>query len=392
MATFNYGGSADTQERIAEQQITAEKYAFDKARLAQLGLEPTYQPGVSYGAMDPDTRAQFLKQYYNYDLLGDPQSLVPAVNTGSDFASILKMITGGSGDGSSKLTSADVALKELQYKKEQDALKAAQTAAANKALSDYYTGGAYTTVDPEVLAKIQSMSAAQTADVNRAYEDAIANIGAGYSDALGLAEKGYTALEDYLRANPNDPYAGLTARTGTVTNPMETLLSAYGVAAEPVRAQVAAEQLAGQQGGQAFQDLINVLSRASQSADLSRLAETQMGREVSRRTLGSQKAGLSAQASKAQADALSQIAQRQREQELEQELARIKARRDLEEQLIAAGIVPPKGSGAGGALTELEQAIRASGGNTTEAQFQQGLADLASALSAFQPGQEISLY
>ena len=379
MATFNYG-TADREERKAETQATTDIY--NELLRAFPDQDPGFTPG-SFGAIsDPIVRQRYLNSIYGYGQEGQlgPQSQVPTVDTSSDFASILKMFSGGGGGSGSGLSSADVALKELQYKKQQDALKAAQTAAAQKALTDYYAGGAYTTVDPEVLAKIQGMATQSTADVNKAYEDAIANIGAGYGEALGLAEKGYTALEDYLRANPNDPYAGLTPSVGTVTNPMESLLSAYGVAAEPVRAQVAAEQLAGRQGGQAFQDLINVLSRASQSADLSRLAETQMGREVSKRTLGSQKAGLSAQASKAQADALAQIAQRQREQELEQELARIKARRDLEEQLISAGIVPPKGSGAGGALTDLEQAIRSGGGNTTEAQFQQGLDELASIL------------
>lgn len=370
MATNIYGGSADIQERQVETQATQDVYNA----LKSAGIEPGFAPG-SYGAMDPTVRAQYLNAIRGYGAEGQfgPSSQVPETSSTSDFIKLLSMFGGGAGSGSSnKLTTADVDLRELQYKKAQDAAALARQKAAEAALLDYYQGGAYTSVDPDILAKIQSMASGAKGDVEAAYNKSIGNIGQAYADALGLSEQGYAGLEQYLAETPNDPYAGLTARTGTVTNPMEALLSAYGVGAEPVRAQVAAEQLAGQQGGQAFQDLINVLSAASQQAGKSRVAESKMGREASKRTLAAQQAGLKSQAETAMAQALAQIAERQRQQEFEQELSTIAARKALEEELLKAGVNPK--------LTPTERIIRASGGTTSQSEFEQGVADLAAAL------------
>lgn len=369
MATNIYGG-ADTQEKKSEMQITQD--IFDQLKNA--GIDPGFQGGLSYGAMDPTVRAQYLNAIRGYGAEGQfgPGSQVPATDTTSEFAKILSMFGGGGGGSGSGLSSADVALKELQYRKSQDAAALARQKAAEAALLDYYQGGAYTAVDPDILSKIQGMASGAKGDVETAYNKSIGNIGQAYADALGLSEQGYTALEQYLTSTPNDPYAGLTARTGTVTNPMEALLSAYGVGAEPVRAQVAAEQFAGQQGGQAFQDLINVLSAASQQAGKSRVAESKMGREASKRTLAAQQAGLKSQAETAMAQALAQIAERQRQQEFEQELSTIAARRALEEELVKAGINPN--------LTATERIVRGAGGTTNQSQFEEGIAGLAAAL------------
>lgn len=369
MATNIYGG-ADTQEKKSEAQITQD--IFDQ--LSAAGIDPGFKGGLSYGAMDPTVRAQYLNAIRGYGTEGEfgPGSQVPQVSTTSDFTKLLSMFGGSGGSSGSGLSTADVDLRELQYKKAQDAAAAAKQKAAEAALLDYYQGGAYTAVDPDILAKIQSMASGARGDVEAAYGKSIENIGKAYADALGLSEQGYTGLEQYLTSTPNDPYAGLTARTGTVTNPMEALLSAYGVGAEPVRAQVEAERFAGQQSGQAFQDLINVLSAASQQAGRSRIAESKMGREASKRTLAAQQAGLKSQAETAMAQALAQIAERQRQQEFEQELSTLAARKALEEELIKAGINPN--------LTPTERIVRDAGGTTNQSQFEQGIADLAAAL------------
>lgn len=370
-ADFEFYGSADNRQRQSEE--TAMQLAYDKLIAAGV-QDPGFTP-QSYGAIsDPAARQQYLNRVFGYGQEGEnsPASQVPAVNTMSDFSKLLSLFGGSGGGSGSGVTSADVALKELQYKKKQDAAALARQQAAEAALLDYYQGGAYTSVDPDILAKIQSMASGAKGDVEAAYNKSIGNIGQAYADALGLSEQGYAGLEQYLAETPNDPYAGLTARTGTVTNPMEALLSAYGVGAEPVRAQVAAEQLAGQQGGQAFQDLINVLSAASQQAGKSRVAESKMGREASKRTLAAQQAGLKSQAETAMAQALAQIAERQRQQEFEQELSTIAARKALEEELLKAGINPK--------LTPTERIIRGAGGTTSQSQFEQGVADLAAAL------------
>ena len=370
-ADFEFYGSADNRQRQSEE--TAMQLAYDKLIAAGV-KDPGFTP-QSYGAIsDPAARQQYLNRVFGYGPTGKqgPASQVPAVNTMSDFSKLLSLFGGSGGGSGSGVTSADVALKEFQYQKQKDAAAAAKQKAAEAALLDYYQGGAYTSVDPDILAKIQSMASGAKGDVEAAYNKSIGNIGQAYEDALGLSEQGYAGLEQYLAETPNDPYAGLTARTGTVTNPMEALLSAYGVGAEPVRAQVAAEQLAGQQGGQAFQDLINVLSAASQQAGKSRVAESKMGREASKRTLAAQQAGLKSQAETAMAQALAQIAERQRQQEFEQELSTIAARKALEEELLKVGINPK--------LTPTERIIREAGGTTSQSEFEQGVADLAAAL------------
>ena len=355
-ADFEFYGSADNRQRQSEE--TAMQLAYDKLIAAGV-KDPGFTP-QSYGAIsDPAARQQYLNRVFGYGPTGKqgPASQVPAVNTMSDFSKLLSLFGGSGGGSGSGVTSADVALKEFQYQKKQDAAALARQQAAEAALLDYYQGGAYTSVDPDILTKIQSMASGAKGDVEAAYNKSIGNIGQAYEDALGLSEQGY---------------AGLTARTGTVTNPTEALLSAYGVGAEPVRAQVAAEQLAGQQGGQAFQDLINVLSAASQQAGKSRVAESKMGREASKRTLAAQQAGLKSQAETAMAQALAQIAERQRQQEFEQELSTIAARKALEEELLKAGINPK--------LTPTERIIREAGGTTSQSEFEQGIADLAAAL------------
>lgn len=378
MATNIYG-SADTMENKVETKAAQEAYD----RLISSGVKDPGFTAQSWGAItDPVARQQYLNTVFGYGQDGamGPSSVTPTGAGTYDINSILKLYGGGGSGSGSGLSSADVALKEFQYQKQKDAAELARQQAANQALLDYYAGGAFTAPNADVMAKIANMATKSGEDVTSAYNTAIGNIGTAYEDALGLSELGYGALEQYLAENPNDPYAGLTPTVGTISNPMEALLSAYGVGAEPVRAQVAAEQLAGNQGGKAFQDLINVLSKASQAADKSRRAESKMGREASKRTLGAQKAGMVSQAEATRASALSQIAQRQREQELEQEIATANARLELERQLAGLGLTPPKGSGPGGALTELEQVIRSGGGNTTEAQFQKGIDELASIL------------
>jgi len=96
--------------------------------------------------------------------------------------------------------------------------------------------------------------------------------------------------------------------------------------------------------------------------------------------LGQERAAYQSQAARSRQDALTALAERTAQAQFDQEQAAEARRQAIVDALIAAGIAPPNGSGAGGALTKLEQTIRAGGGNTTEAQFQQGVDELASIL------------
>jgi hypothetical protein len=313
---------------------------------------------------------------------------------GTDYwSTLLKSLQGGSGGGGgSGLSSADVALKELQYKMQQDALDRADALKAlnkQEALTasqiaqmqnQLATKGYRSNVDA-ILDMLSKSQTTQEGSIKGIFDKAISGIGEGYNEASTLMGQGYDILDQYLKDNPNDPYAGLRAQLAPVQNPMEQFLSAYGVSSPEVQAQVAAEQLAGQQGAGAFNTLTDLLSKASQQADKSRALEALMARRGGVAGLGQQRAALASQAEVGQAQALAQLQQQIAQAKLEQEMSAENARQDLINRIIQSGGTL-NGSGPSGTPTAVERAIAAAGGTTNEAQFQQGLDELAAALGA----------
>jgi hypothetical protein len=230
----------------------------------------------------------------------------------SDLAAILS--ASGSGSGGSSAAS-QLAREEFNYKKQQDAIKKAKEDASLKAMQDRYSTGGYRENADALLSILAGQETAGRGQIKTTYDDAIANILGGYKQAQDVTTQGYNALDEYLAKNQSDPYAGYQSQVGSVANPMEDLLAAYGVGAEPVRAQVEAEQLAGQQGGNAFQDLMNILSASATRGNQSRALESQMARNLAGANLGAASSAYQSQAAntqqKALADLLNQIAQSQ---------------------------------------------------------------------------------
>lgn len=318
---------------------------------------------------------------------------IPGVSgtSGSDYWSKLLGQLGGSSGGGSRLSAADVSLQELKYKMQQDALDRADTLAEKQkqeALTQTILGqmqnqlatkGYRGNVDA-ILGMLDKMQSTQQGNIGDVYQRALGNIGQGYDVASELMGQGYSELDKYLAANPNDPYASLRAQLAPVQNPMEQYLSAYGVSSPDVQAQVAAEQLAGQQGAGAFNTLADLLSKASQQADKSRLAEALMSRRAGTAGLGQQKAALTSQAEMAQAQALAQLQQQIAQSRFEQEMAAENARQDLINKIIQSG-GRLDGSGPSGTPTDIEKVVRAAGGATNQADFQKGIDELAAALA-----------
>ena len=225
-------------------------------------------------------------------------------------------IAAASGGGSASNTEANkLARDKFNYEKQQDAITKARTDAALRAMQDRYSTGAYRENADALLGILSGQETTGRQNISDVYGEAIKNIGQGYTTAQDLTTKGYSALQDYLTKNSSNPFANYQTQVGSVANPMESLLSAYGVGAEPVRAQVAAEQLAGQQGGQAFQDLMNILSASTQRANESRMTESEMAQLLANTNLGAARSSYEAQAAtqqqKALAELLNQIAQSQ---------------------------------------------------------------------------------
>ena len=229
-----------------------------------------------------------------------------------------------------------LAQAEFDLTKANSAQGRADAQAKYNALQDYYNSGDWKTGynDLNTIATNQYNTGVE--GLQGTYDRSQANLGAGYDLAQGITDQGYNTLQNYLQQNPNNAFAGLQQQVQTVANPMEQFLSAYGVSNQPVQAQVAAEQLAGQQGAGAFNSLADILNRAAQQSDASRMAEMQMGRTMAGSTLGAQRANYQAQNAQAQAQALAQLQQQLSGQQFGIQQNQMQAGQDIYNQILAA--------------------------------------------------------
>ena len=274
-----------------------------------------------------------------------------ALTTPTAFTSAVTGFSGSGGSGGSKFDINKAKLNEdrrqfditsalnqaqFDFSKAQTAEARADAKAKFDALKNYYDTGGYKTGFDELnnIATGQYNTGVQ--GLQGTYDRAQENLGAGYDMAQGLTDQGYTALQNYLQQNPNNAYAGLQQQVQPVANPMQQFLSAYGVSGEPVQAQVAAEQLAGQQGAGAFNSLADILNRTAQQSDASRMAEMQMGRTMANSGLGAQRANYQAQNAQSQAQALAQLQQALSGQQFGIQQNQMQAGQDIYNQLLAA--------------------------------------------------------
>ena len=191
-----------------------------------------------------------------------------------------------------------LALAKFNYEKEKDANKLAGL----QALQNNFGSGF-----DELLNMIAEQGKVSEKQTQNVYDTAIKNIGQGYDAARDLGTSGYAALNQYLRENPNNPYAGMVAQTGTPADAMSNFLQAYGVSDLPVQAQVQADILQSGQGAANFQNLINTLGAIAQQSDVSRGAESQMAQLAFDTGLGQDRAGYQTQAENAKMQALAAL-------------------------------------------------------------------------------------
>ena len=191
-----------------------------------------------------------------------------------------------------------LALAKFNYDKEKDANKLAGLSA----LQNNYGAGF-----EALLNMITEQGKTTEAQTQSVYDTATSNVNKGYDAAKGLGTEGYDALNTYLKSNPNNPYAGMTAQTGTPADAMSQFLQAYGVNDTPVKAQVQADVLQSQQGAGNFQNLINTLGAIAQQGDASRGAESQMAQNLFNTTLGQERAGYQTQVENARTQALAAL-------------------------------------------------------------------------------------
>ena len=223
----------------------------------------------------------------------------------------------GSGSGANSLARA-----QFEYQKRQDALDRASAlealnygrareARVTSGLENLYGGGKGTFNEgfDRLLNLINEQGKVSEQGTRDAYGRAISGINEGYDVASGLGQTGFGALNQYLQANQNNPYATMRAQVGSAPDALSNYLSAYGVSDMPVQGQIQADQLQAQQGAANYQNLIDVLSGVAQQGAGSRAAESQMAQLMFDTGLGQDRAGYRSQAENAQAQALAALQQ-----------------------------------------------------------------------------------
>ena len=263
--------------------------------------------------------------------------------------------TGGTGGTGGMTATEALALAKFNYDKQQDALKLG-------GLQNYYDSGSLNTGFDALLKMIGDQGAISEGAVKGAYDKAITNVDQGYTAAQNLGDSGYAALNAYLGANQNDPYAGMQATVGSAPDALTQYLSAYGVSDQPVQGQIQADQLQAQQGAGNYQNLINILSGVAQAGASSRGAESAMGQNMFNTTLGQERAGYKTKAEMAQADAMRQIQEAMYQQRLSNESSRNAQMQQLAQALATAGGKTGSGSVAASAIPATV-ASTTSGGN-----------------------------
>ena len=286
-------------------------------------------------------------------------------NSDNGMAEILKIIAASSGGGSGGNNNAyNLGMAELNYKKQNDARQAAIDLEAlnfgrNKdarilgGMENYYNTGSYGKGFDKLLGMIADQGKISSDAVTDAYGRATKNINQGYDAAQGLGDSGYRALNAYLGANPNNPYAGMQAGVGSAPDALTQYLSAYGVSDQPVQGQIQADQLQAQQGAGNYQNLIDILSGVAQSGASSRGAESAMGQNLFNTSLGQERAGYQGAATNAQQQALNALQQQMFQSRFGVENDRNSLANQLAQQIITAGGTvgaPVAGAPVAGAL------------------------------------------
>ena len=251
------------------------------------------------------------------------------------YSDLMNYLTQQSGSGVK--ASDTLARDKFNYDKKQDAASAAQAAKVLASQQGYYDSGAANKGFDALLKMIGDQGTVSENAVKGAYGNAITNLNQGYDAAQALGNSGYGALNTYLAANQNNPYAGMQATVGSAPDALTQYLSAYGVSDQPVQGQIQADQLQAQQGAGNYQNLINILSSVAQSGASSRGAESAMGENLFNTTLGQERAGYQTRAEMAQADAMRQIQEQMYQQRLANESSRNAQMQQLAQALAAAG-------------------------------------------------------
>jgi len=311
----NARGSADRLERGAELYATS-----------QINQSPFY-----YGGATPTERTTYNQQQYgsNYAPTTAVDGTTSAVTLTDPYASLRASLGGGSSSGTS-------ALDMMKYRdsQQQAIAEKVRQAAQYKAMQDYYNTGDWQNMYDTLGGNLDAMQKQGQSQIKGVYDSALGNIGAGYADASRMTKQGYDALNQYLAQNNTNPFAGATFTPTTVGDNSQQFLQGYGVDSAPVSQQVANENAYNQAGAGAMNSVYDLLNRAAQASQQSRLSEAQMGQNFANQTLGSSRAAYQAMAAKSQQDQLNQLMDTISQQRFNLDQAKGEKGNTLQEELI----------------------------------------------------------
>jgi hypothetical protein len=285
-ATRDYGTNLDRVERASELNATS-----------MINQDPFY-----YGGASPEQRAAYNTKYYGSETAPTVGS-VDIQNPNAGLAAALGM--GGGGSSASGLE-----MLKYQDAQRQAVLDKVKEQARYKALQDYYQTGDWRELYKNLGSQLDTMQTQGTGQIGEIYKSALGNIGAGYADASRMTGQGYNALNQYLAQNNLNPYAGASFTPTTVQDGSQQFMQAYGVDAPEVAQQAATENAYNQQGAQGFNTMYDLLSRAAQQSQQSRMNESQMAQNFANQGLSSTRAAYEAMAAKAQQESLSDLLNR----------------------------------------------------------------------------------
>ena len=309
-------GSADSTERNQTNPTVA---TVTKPMYSGMSVQQKQRVGDANAAKIPFKSGAQMKIDEDAQAERDAQAELDAI--GANFGSAVKGI--GSGSGGSAVSSSDQLARDKFNYEQNTALGRYQ------GLQNYYKNASYkpgfdslrgllddqnTTGTQTIndtydtrMAQIAEMLRTGNAGAENIYSTGISNIGEGYDTASGITSNAYNALDEYLKANQTNPYENYQSSFTPSQNAMSSYLSAYGVSNDPVNQQVQAQNVAGQQGADAFAELNKVLGSIANQSNLSRLAESQFGRTGATTALSSQRAGYESNADMVRQNALQKL-------------------------------------------------------------------------------------
>jgi len=310
-ATSDYGTNLDRVERASELNATG-----------MINQDPFY-----YGGATPEQRAAYNTKYYGSETAPTVGS-VDIQNPNAGLAAALGM--GGGGSSGSGLE-----MLKYQDAQRQAVLDKIKEQTRYKALQDYYQTGDWRELYKNLGSQLDTMQTQGTSQIGDIYKSALGNIGAGYADASRMTGQGYNALNQYLAQNNLNPYAGASFTPTTVEDGTQQFMQAYGIDSPEVAQQTATENAYNQQGAQGFNTMYDLLSRAAQQSQQSRMNESQMAQNFANQGLSSTRAAYEAMAAKNQQESLNDLLNRISSSRFDLTQQEGEKGQTLQEQLIA---------------------------------------------------------